>query len=197
MVTLAAIPGVSVMTVVAGAAFGGWRHALAATSGIVAGDLIYIAIAIFGLGTLSAFLGGYAYVVPVLCGLYLIWLGVQLMRGSLGSPEWASSWAQSIFSAFLAGLSITLADQKALLFYLAILPGFVDTANLQVSDVVLICLTMFVAITLPKMSYALLIVKFGIRPSGRVATLFLRLAGLALLTIGAALVAKNARVWPG
>lgn len=190
MLVLASIPGLSVMTVVA-AAVGGWHYALAATCGIVAGDLIYITIAIFGLGSLTAFLGGYAHAVPVLCGIYLLWLGFQLVRGSLGTPEWTRPQAQSLFSAFLAGLSITLADQKALLFYLAFLPGFVDIARLQVWDIAFICLAMLVAIALPKLSYALVIFQLGIRPSAGVATWFLRLAGAMLLIIGLWLAMKG------
>ncbi|MCB1762765.1 MAG: hypothetical protein KDI27_06455 [Gammaproteobacteria bacterium] len=57
MVLLAAVPGVSVMTVVASTAAGGCRQGVWTTLGIVAGDTVVILIALVGASSLVYALG--------------------------------------------------------------------------------------------------------------------------------------------
>jgi len=130
MVVLAAIPSVSVLTVSTRSAALGFRHGVLTAAGIVAGDLLFIAIALWGLSFLSDLLGNLTFLIRYLGGAYLLWLGIKTVRArsahlkSKISRISQSDSSASRLSSFLTGLLITLADQKATLFYLGFFSSF-------------------------------------------------------------------------
>jgi threonine/homoserine/homoserine lactone efflux protein len=113
MIVLAAIPSLSVLTVTARAAAGGFGHGALATLGIVVGDAIFILIAVVGLSVLVETLGGAFIAVRLFGGAYLVWLGLQLWRAEGGATATPDAVQASPWSSFVAGLLLTLADQKA------------------------------------------------------------------------------------
>jgi threonine/homoserine/homoserine lactone efflux protein len=60
----------------------------------------------------------------------------------------------SRLSSFVAGLLITLGDQKAVLFYLGFLPAFLDLSVFTTSDIVLVVAVTVVAVGGVKLAYA-------------------------------------------
>lgn len=162
MVVLAAIPSVSVLTVSTRSAALGFRHGALTAAGIVAGDLLFIAIALWGLSFLSDLLGNFVFLIKYLGGAYLIWLGVKTVRARsaylkpqispLTQPSSSASW----LSSFLTGLLITLADQKATLFYLGFFPAFLDLSQVSYVDAGVIMLVAIAAVGGVKIGYALL-----------------------------------------
>ena len=158
MALLAAVPSVSVMTVTARAASHGFAHGVATTAGIVAGDAIFILIAILGLSTLGervpAWLGDLLRIVG---GAYLIWLGYRLLRANTTSaadrsPDTAGR--AGFVASFMAGLLLTLADQKAVLFYLAFFPAFMDLSAVSTLDTLWVLLIASLAVGGVKLLYA-------------------------------------------
>lgn len=133
MIVLAAVPSSSVLLVVSRAAAGGVSRGLAAALRVVAGDLALIGVAMFGLGALSEALGAGFVVVQMIGAAYLAFVGISMLR-SQGAPEEPTSAAAA--SSFVAGLALTLADAKALLFYLGFLPAFVDLSAWSARDLV-------------------------------------------------------------
>ena len=138
MIVLAAIPSVSVLAVTARAAAFGFSHGMFAALGIVAGDIIFILIAVYGLAFIAEMMGEQFAIIKLLGGAYLIWLGISLWRAdarmrSSDSPA-ESSWS----SSFMTGLLITLGDQKAILFYLGFFPAFIDLSNMTPADTLII-----------------------------------------------------------
>jgi threonine/homoserine/homoserine lactone efflux protein len=79
MAVLAAIPSTSVLVVTARAVSGGFFHGAMAALGVVVGDIILIAMVIFGLGILLEFFGDFAYLSRYFGGAYLVWLGVTFV----------------------------------------------------------------------------------------------------------------------
>ena len=118
MLTLAALPGVSVATVVSQAVAGGLRAALACTLGIILGDGLYLSVALFGLAWLEPMAGHWAWLLALCGGLYLLWLGAAMLRAK-PAVRWQAVPRTPLLRSMLAGLGITLMDQKAILFYLA------------------------------------------------------------------------------
>ncbi|MFH1499343.1 MAG: LysE family translocator [Verrucomicrobiota bacterium] len=187
MVVLASIPSVSVLAVVGRSTAFGVGHGLLTAAGIVAGDLVLMMVAILGLAAVAESLGGWFVFIQYAGAAYLIWSGVRLWmaRGGAGGaadPGRASAWA-----SFAAGLAITLADQKAILFYLAFFPAFVDLQALRGTDVALIAAVTIVAVGGAKCVYAVLAEQLGTRVSGaagrwvnRVAAVVMIVAGLGL-----------------
>ncbi|MBV7255933.1 LysE family translocator [Pacificimonas sp. WHA3] len=158
MAALAAIPSASVALVVIRSATYGTRDGIAAALGIVAGDLIFAALAIGGLTALAEALGGLFTALRYLAAAYLIWFGANLlhtirkpadMRGRR-APKGHGGLAVS----FMAGLLLTLGDVKAILFYAAMFPAFVDIPAMTTPDIALVAVITVIAIGWVKITYA-------------------------------------------
>jgi len=191
MATLAAVPGISVMAVVARAASLGFVHGAVTALGIVAGDVVFILIAALGLAAMADFLGAFFAVIRIAGGLYLIGLGVAMWRaaeaagapGGAHTPEGASLW-----SGFLLGLFITLGDQKAVVFYLGFLPAFVDLAQITPADTGLLVLTAATALLGAKLAYAAAAVRAGAPLENQGMRGMRRAAGGVLAALGVCLL---------
>jgi len=154
MIVLAIIPSVSVLAVSARAAAFGFTHGVFTALGIVAGDIIFILVAVYGLVFVAAAMGEQFRLVQYIGGAYLIWLGVSLWRADAklrnSDEPRQSSWG----SSFLSGLLITLGDQKAILFYLGFFPAFIDLRLMTPIDTLLIILIAIVGVGGAKLVYA-------------------------------------------
>ena len=154
MVLLAALPSTSVLVVVARAAASGFPQGAATALGVVAGDIIYILLALFGLTLLADTLGEQLFLAKYIAAAYLIWLGVKLLKAGPASSDDQKTTTTSLYSSFLTGLLITLGDQKAVLFYLGFLPAFLDVNTATMADAGLIILITVFAVGGTKLLYA-------------------------------------------
>jgi threonine/homoserine/homoserine lactone efflux protein len=154
MALLAAMPSVSVFAVTARAASAGFSHGALTSLGVVVGDLIFIALAIFGLALLAEAMGEAFVLVRYAGAIYLIWLGVLVWRaaGRAGDPQ--AQTVSSRWSSFASGLLITLADQKAVLFYLGFFPAFLDLSTLSALDAAAVGVIAVIAVGGVKLAYA-------------------------------------------
>ena len=194
MVMLAALPGASVATVVSQAVTGGWKAAWACTAGIILGDLLYLAVAILGHVWLEQATGRAAWLLATGSGLYLLWVGSRLLRASPGLMTLSTS-RTTLLRSGLAGLSITLADQKAIVFYFAFLPAFIEPGRATSIDFALIMAAMTVAIAAPKLTYAALAAELAERISSQ-AVILLRITGLMLLVVGGIILGRGLSLVP-
>lgn len=162
MVVLASVPSVSVLAVTARSAAGGFGHGVAATAGIVLGDLVFLLIALLGLSALAAAMGDWFSLAKYLGGAYLIWFGFRLLR-SRPAPNAGARPAHtsSLGASFLTGLLITLADQKAILFYLGFLSVFIDLASATALDIAAIAGITVLSVGSVKLVYAYLAHRAG------------------------------------
>ncbi|ELS02908.1 putative threonine efflux protein [Xenococcus sp. PCC 7305] len=165
MFVLAMIPGPSVFAVVARSISSGFTHGLITVAGIVVGDFIFIILAIYGLSAIAETLGSLFMIVKYLGAAYLIWLGIQLWRSrnvSLSGNQRSHllegqeikelSW----LSNFMTGLLITLADHKAIFFYMSFFPAFLDLSQVSVFEVGIIMVVAAIAVGGSKLVYAYL-----------------------------------------
>ncbi|BAO44711.1 LysE family translocator [Thiolapillus brandeum] len=138
MALLAAIPSISVALVVARSATLGVGNGIAASAGIVLGDLIYVFLAITGLSAMAETMGGLFLIVRLLGGLYLVWLGYRLLIGKRAvSPVMYGNWqGRGFLASFIAGMLLTLGDIKAIVFYASLLPVFIDLSNVGPSTMI-------------------------------------------------------------
>lgn len=121
-------PGPAVLLVVAYGLARGWRLSIFATLGILAANAIYFAISATGLGVLIQSSHDVFTAIKWLGAAYLAWLGLSALLGKPGALSIASAKAReaSPLRIFIAGLTLQLANPKSLLFFVAILPQFVD-----------------------------------------------------------------------
>jgi len=156
LVVLAAVPSTSVLFVVTRAATLGIANGVAASIGIVVGDLVFILLVVFGLSVVAETMGTVFLAIKYLGGIYLIWLGVSLLRSKNTALESATETniQGNCLTSCLAGLVLTLGDIKAIFFYVSLFPTFVDLVALQMSDILLIVLITIVGVGGVKVTYA-------------------------------------------
>ena len=158
MVVLAAIPSASVAIVVTRSATLGVSNGIAASAGIVLGDLILIALAVLGLTVVAEAIGGLFLIVKVLGGLYLLWFGFYLLftDGTTKIARDSNNSKRSLAASFTAGFILTLGDIKAIVFYASLLPVFIDLSAIQVPDMVAIAFITILGVGGVKSVYAIL-----------------------------------------
>lgn len=127
---LAFSPGPDVMFVVAN----GMRHkakgAIASAFGIGAGSLLHAAAAAIGVSAVIAASPLAFDAMRIAGALYLAWLGVQAIRSFMNNSG-AAPTAQhardvSVRQVFLRGFVTNILNPKVIVFYLSLLPQFVN-----------------------------------------------------------------------
>lgn len=184
MTLLALVPSVSVLAVTARAASSGFRHGAYVTLGIIAGDTVFIVLAIFGLHLLAAALGDVFVFIQYLGGAYLIWLGVRLWRTGAVQAAKQGCVDASALSSFMTGLLITLGDQKAILFYLGFLPAFMDLSLMTGLDAMMVVIIAAVAVGSVKLGYAWAASRAGVRIGARAGRVMHIGAGCVMMVVG-------------
>jgi threonine/homoserine/homoserine lactone efflux protein len=149
-----ASPGPGMAAVVARGLGGGFRGAFPLVLGIVAGDLIYLSLAVFGLVAFAQAFGTAFVVIKFAGAAYLIWLAVKLWTADPGTEAVTAGVAEHPARAWLAGLSLTLGNPKAMVFYLALLPTLVPLDQLTALGFAELALVVVVLLTLIGSAYA-------------------------------------------
>ena len=196
MLALAALPSASVALVIARSATAGARHGIAVALGIVLGDLIYVATALFGLVALADSLGGLFLLIKLLGALYLIWLGSTMLFSRVlpFGVSATSATPSGLLGSVVAGLLLTLGDLKAILFYASLFPLFVDLDQLRIVDVLLIIVITTLSVGGVKLLYVLAARKLAARARcARMGMVAQRGAGALLLGAGSYLIATAPR----
>ena len=190
MLVLALIPSISAMTVAVRSASCGLSHGLITSLGIVVGDIVFIVIAINGLALLADLLGGQFNLVRFLGGAYLIWLGTVLWRSNSNIVGRPVKTEASLMSSFLAGLFITLGDQKAILFYFGFFPAFIEVSAVTPVDTAIIILIAAVAVGGAKAAYALMADRAAVLlQKSRMRSSINTVAGTILVVVGLVVIA--------
>lgn len=153
MAVMAAVPSTSVVIVVSRSATSGFSSGVAAAAGIATGDLLFVALAMASAAAASMMLGEYFTIAKYLGGLYLIWFGISLLRGS-SSPQGVVEKESSLLGSYFAGLLFTLSDLKAVFFYASLFPAFVDIERLTPTGGMAIALGTAVIVGTVKVGYA-------------------------------------------
>jgi RhtB (resistance to homoserine/threonine) family protein len=123
-VLIAATPGPDTAVVVRSALRTGSRDALLAAAGTCSGLIVWGALAALGVAALLAASAALFTAVKLAGAAYLLWLGVQAIRGAGSAPP-VEPAARPARGAFTAGLLTNLLNPKAALFFTALLPQFI------------------------------------------------------------------------
>lgn len=193
MLVLAAIPSASVALVVARSATLGIANGISAALGIVVGDLVFVSLAILGMGILAETMGAFFSILKFIGAAYLIAIGFALLRSKNDlSPQERVSSKRSLAASFASGLLLTLGDVKAILFYASLFPAFVDMASLNGTDIAGIVIVTAIAVGSVKISYALAARKIAQRLSRHRARKLIRpAAGCCMIGAGAYVISKT------
>lgn len=122
------IPGPGNLALVTSTSKGGVRAGLACTAGIVVGDQVLLWLALAGLATVLAAYPAAFHAVQWLGAAYLAWMGLRMLRAKPGSGPVLQIRPRHYFRQ---AFTITLLNPKAIVFYMAFFPLFVDPARHQ------------------------------------------------------------------
>ncbi|KQM33801.1 RhtB family transporter [Rhizobium sp. Leaf68] len=125
----AASPGPDNMTIVARTITHGAPSGIAYGLGTVAGILIFLTLAAFGLSLIAQEMGVAMTVLRYGGAAYLIWMGVKMWTAPAVVPQLQPvSERRGLFSIFLTGFVLNLGNPKMPLFYVALLPNIVGAS---------------------------------------------------------------------
>jgi threonine/homoserine/homoserine lactone efflux protein len=166
---LLAVPGPSVLYVVARTVEHGRTAGLVSVLGLEAGALIHVGAAAAGLSALVASSPTAFAALRYGGAAYLLWLGARTLRRSRAAAP-ASPAPASHVRLFRDGVMVDLLNPKTALFFLAFLPGFVHDGHGPVALQVVVLGLVFVALAaLTDGAYALATARMSrrVRRDGR------------------------------
>ncbi|MBS0640261.1 MAG: LysE family translocator [Acetobacteraceae bacterium] len=123
------IPGPTVLLVVSYALGHGRKAAAAIVTGVALGDLTAMTASMLGLGAVLMASATIFTVLRWVGGAYLIYLGVRLWRAPVGPAHILAvkdrGWRPMMAHAY----AVTAANPKSIIFFVAFVPQFMDTAR--------------------------------------------------------------------
>ena len=133
MVVMAITPGPANLFAVATGVEKGRASALVGVVGMNCATLVWFAAAALGLGALVKAFPDAFHLIAIGGALYVAWLGIKALRGAWRDaapadpqqPDHAVAVRKGR-SAFVDGFAVQIANPKAILFFTAVLPPFVD-----------------------------------------------------------------------
>jgi leucine efflux protein len=188
IVLFLAIPGPGNLALITSTSKGGVRGGLAATLGVIAGDQVLMWLAVAGVATLLVTYPAAFSAVQWLGAAYLAWLGWKLLTAKPGdAPVLHIRPRQYVQQA----LTITLLNPKAIVFYVAFFPLFVDPVRHQGLATFSAMAATVAVLTFLYGLAAVLLTHFlaeRLRANPRITQTLNRLAGVFLIGFGVKLV---------
>lgn len=179
-----ALPGPGTFTLLTATAKGGLRAGTAATFGLIAGDQVLMWLAAAGVAAILQANETLFKALQYVGAAYLVWIGIKLLLARPGSAgPIALKPGRFARQAFL----ITLMNPKALVFYMAFFPLFIDAESHQGFVTFAAMAATIAVITL---AYCLALCAFAsaigkrLQMHGWLAVALQRVAGVALIGFG-------------
>jgi homoserine/homoserine lactone efflux protein len=185
-------PGPAVLLVLSQALTRGSLRAIWSIGGILAANTLYFVLSATGVGAVLMASYDLFFAVKWIGAAYLVWLGIAAFRGKspMLSVRQADAAPASGFRLFLNGFVLQMANPKALMFFTAMLPQFIDPHAAIVPQVVILAATSVVIEFFVQLFYAVLagrVTHLATRP--RFAAVTNRIAGTLLMGAGIGMAA--------
>jgi threonine/homoserine/homoserine lactone efflux protein len=172
------VPGPTVTLIVANSLAHGARAGLLNVAGTQAGLGLMMLVLMAGLSSVIEMMGWAFDWVRLAGALYLVWLGGKLLRAPDGIERCAPAPRAGFFTQ---GLLVLLANPKALLWFGAFIPQFVDPRGDYVAQIALLGLTAMAVAALTDGAYAVLAGRAGVLASRSRVRLVSKLGGAFLV----------------
>jgi len=185
------IPGPGNLALITSTSKGGIPGGLGATFGVIAGDQVLLWAAVAGVSAVMAAYPTAFHIVQWAGAVYLAWLGIKMLMIRAGDAPILNMKPSHFFRQTLL---ITLLNPKAIVFYMAFFPLFVDPARHQglltfgVMAATVSMLTFAYGLTMVLMSHFL---AERMRASPRISRILNKIAGLFLIGFGVKLAIGN------
>ena len=189
---IAVIPGPTVTVIVANSLAHGTRAGLLNVAGTQLGLGLMMATLIVGLSSVIAAMGWLFDWLRIAGAIYLVWIGWKLLRSPEALAE-AKRTPAPRGGFFLQGLLVIAANPKALLWFGAFIPQFVDPKGDYVGQIALLGVTAMAVALVSDGAYAVLTGKAGLLMKKSRLRLASRLGGTFLIGGGVWLALARAR----
>lgn len=155
---LVAIPGPTVLLVISYALGHGRKSAAATVAGVALGDFTAMTASMLGLGALLATSAALFTALKWIGAAYLIYLGIKLWRAPVAAPasDDAPPPSETALRIFLHTYAVTALNPKSIVFFVAFVPQFLDSAQPALTQMVIFEATFLVLATLNAAGYGLL-----------------------------------------
>jgi threonine/homoserine/homoserine lactone efflux protein len=139
-------PGPAVFYVVSQGVRGALRRSLPAAAGIISANAIYFTLSATSLGAIIATSARFFTIAKWVGAAYLVYLGIKALRSAGSSHavvlgETLPQQQGDRRRVYLGAITLQLANPKALLFFLALLPQFIDPTQLVVPQMLILAAT--------------------------------------------------------
>ena len=185
-------PGPAVLLVLSQALTRGSSKAVWSIGGIIAANTLYFVLSATGIGAILLASYKLFFAIKWVGAAYLVWLGVSAFFGkskvlSVGRDERAPV---SSGRMFLNGFILQMANPKALVFFTALLPQFINPKEAVIPQVAILAITSMLVEFFVQLFYAVLagrVTHLATQP--RFAAITNRIAGSLLVGAGIGMAA--------
>jgi homoserine/homoserine lactone efflux protein len=181
-------PGPAVLFVVSMSLSRGTRAGLGGAWGIVGCNTFYFLLSALGVAAVILASGRLFTALKWIGAAYLVWLGLKMLWSrAAGTVVEADPQARSPLAALVRGFGVQAANPKALAFFVALLPQFIDAHASVPAQVAILALTSVVIEFGVLASYVWLSVRAGAYAGDRWTAWLQRVSGGFLVAAGARL----------
>ena len=191
----AVMPGPAILYTAAQTLARGRRGGFLAALGIHIGGFAHVIAAMAGLSAVFQLVPEAYAVVKIAGALYLIWLGIGIIRGKQDADALPQVRDRRARRAFLESVVVEVLNPKVAIFYIAFLPQFVDPAAAAPVWLQFLVLGVIVNLAFSAMDVVTVLLTSSmlrrVRDSGLGETLLRWLGGSILIGLGARLAVSE------
>ena len=99
--------------------------------GMALGDVVYLSIAVLGLGFIAKSFAGAFFVIKVLGGLYFLYIAWTFWTAGIDPQKVEAKRARSVWGAIVSGFMVTMGNPKTIVFYMALVPNVIDLTRVS------------------------------------------------------------------
>lgn len=132
------LPGPGLAIVISRTVGCGARAGFAVITGLALADIIFLGVAFVGLLAIAATMGPLFEVVKYAGAAYLIWRGYRAIVGKEAAYAVGARSRGTVWRDLAMGMLATLGNPKAILFFGALLPTFINMTQVGLGDFVIL-----------------------------------------------------------
>ena len=149
------IPGPTILTVISYSMAQGRRANVPLIAAVALGDSTALVVSLLGLGALLASSAFWFTVVKWVGGLYLLYLGLKLLRAGVAPADLtAPAVPKSRWRLFANTYLVTALNPKGIVFFVAFLPQFINPNSSVTHQLWILAITFVVMATINASLYA-------------------------------------------
>lgn len=187
---LSLTPGPAVLFVVSQGIRGGVPRSIGGAAGVLTANAFYFALSATGLGAILLASYDVFFAIKWMGAAYLVYLGLHLIfrREDSAAMAEAPGSADSVRRTVMNGFALQAANPKALIFFTALLPQFVDTSTPAAPQIAILGVSSVIVEFIILLGYGTLASRAsGFARQPRFVSITNRLCGSLLIAAGARL----------